>query len=307
MYNQSQRSAGKRKPVIYQEEGTGYSNTNEDAPFKKAKTATSAYTDVGNEYDPSLKETLKKIGKKNVDGAAPEEEKRLRRYRKHAPQSYLEIKERALTQRLTVLNRERGGTDEIPEETIIMAGSTGNVYKQKIGLVPSCDCPHAKKGNQCKHIIYVMLRVLKAPENIGYQLALTSSELRSVLKTAAPIPYADAEAESSDGNRKAIEGDCPICYSDLDMAETNNIVYCKAACGNNVHKDCMASWIAAKAGKPTCPYCRALWEDVSLPVGKVNLQGATRNEDGYLNVASQLGLSGQRDYSSYHRPWARHF
>ncbi len=27
------------------------------------------------------------------------------------------------------------------------------------------------------------------------------------------------------------------------------------------------------------------------------------NEEGYVNVASELGLSGRRDYSSYHQPW----
>ena len=26
-------------------------------------------------------------------------------------------------------------------------------------------------------------------------------------------------------------------------------------------------------------------------------------QDGYVNVASELGLSGQRDWSSYHQPW----
>lgn len=138
-----------------------------------------------------------------------------------------------------------------------------------------------------------MLRVLKAPENIGYQLALTSSELQDLFKNAAPIPAADAEAASSDGNRKPIEGECPICYCEFENTKTENIVYCKAACGNNVHKDCMASWATAKSGKATCPYCRANWADEEFS-GKVNLQGATRNKEGYLNVAKQLGLSGKR-------------
>jgi uncharacterized Zn finger protein len=26
--------------------------------------------------------------------------------------------------------------------------------------VPRCDCPHSKKGNQCKHIIFVRLTSL---------------------------------------------------------------------------------------------------------------------------------------------------
>ena len=143
-----------------------------------------------------------------------------------------------------------------------------------------------------------MLRVLKAPENIGYQLALTTSELRSLFAHAAPIPAADAKAPSSDGNRKPIDGECPICYCEFEVAEKENIVYCKAACGNNVHKDCMASWATAKQGKATCPYCRAAWEDTTIE-GKVDLKGAQRNEDGYLNVASQLGISGIRGMLLY--------
>jgi hypothetical protein len=99
-----------------------------------------------------------------------------------------------------------------------------------------------------------MLRVLKAPEHIGYQLALTPTELRSLLANSVPIPTADASAESSDGNRKPIEGECPICYCEFADAEKNNIAYCKAACGNNVHKGCMASWTSAKNGRATCPY-----------------------------------------------------
>lgn len=92
-----------------------------------------------------------------------------------------------------VISRIRGGTDEIPEEIVEMAGSTGNIYSIKIGLEPSCTCPDNRKGNQCKHIIYVGLplplppdpyvdsstkvlhNVLKAPENLEYQLAFISS------------------------------------------------------------------------------------------------------------------------------------
>jgi hypothetical protein len=200
----------------------------------------------------------------------------------------------------------------LPGEKVIVAGSTGNVYTVTIGLVPSCDCPHAKKGNQCKHIIYVMLRVLKAREDIAYQLALISSELRDTIKHAPPIPGVetdgkdDMDKNDEDGNRKAIEGDCPICYDELGDKDT--IVYCKASCGNNVHEDCMQKWLAISKGKATCPYCRAKWDADSGYEGKlgsVDTKGLQRNEDGYVNVADQLGLSGERDYSTYHQFWVR--
>lgn len=29
------------------------------------------------------------------------------------------------------------------------------------------------------------------------------------------------------------------------------------------------------------------------------------NNDGYVNVASELGISGARDYSTYHQQWVR--
>jgi len=58
-----------------------------------------------------------------------------------------------------VIDRTRGGTDDIPEETIDMAGTTGNIYSITIGKLPGCTCPDAQKGNQCKHIVYVSSQV----------------------------------------------------------------------------------------------------------------------------------------------------
>lgn len=90
-----------------------------------------------------------------------------------------------------VIDRKRGGTEEVPEEEIDLAGTTGNIYKIKVTLLPSCTCPDYAKGNQCKHIIYVgilyqtsfarteiaqvMCNVLKAPPNLRFQLAFLSS------------------------------------------------------------------------------------------------------------------------------------
>lgn len=302
------RTSRKRKAVSYADHDT-------DAPFeyqsppKKAKKAAKTTEVVDLTADSPKKASLRKKGKRASDALA--EEKRLKRFRSVAPQSYLGVKERALTQRLTVLSRERCGTDEVPEEKVVMAGSTGNVYTQKIKLVPSCNCPHAMKGNQCKHIIYVMLRVLKAREDLAYQLALTTSELSEVLKNAPPIPGVEtdpADAQGGqDGNRKAIEGECPICYDDLEP-DKDAIAYCKASCGNNVHKDCMQKWIAMSKGKATCPYCRATWateEGFDGKLGDIDTNGLQRNEDGYVNVAGQLGLSGERDFSTYHSFWVR--
>jgi hypothetical protein len=54
-----------------------------------------------------------------------------------------------------VIRRRRTGTEEAPEEQVDMAGTVGNLYTVTIAKEPTCTCPDALKGNQCKHIIYV--------------------------------------------------------------------------------------------------------------------------------------------------------
>lgn len=76
-------------------------------------------------------------------------------FRKRPPQSYNEVLNRALIQRMFVIDRTRAGTDACPEESVDIAGTTGNIYTVHIGREPNCTCPHAKKGNQCKHVVYV--------------------------------------------------------------------------------------------------------------------------------------------------------
>lgn len=93
--------------------------------------------------------------KKTKASANPPEEKRLRRFRPQPPYSFEAIYQRALSQRFFVLERKRTGTEACPGEAVELAGSTGNVYHVLVGRVPSCNCPHALQGKQCKHILYV--------------------------------------------------------------------------------------------------------------------------------------------------------
>jgi hypothetical protein len=233
-------------------------------------------------------------------------EKRLRRWRAHAPSAYRDVRERALTQRMFVLDRQRSESDpEAPSETISLAGTTGNIYTITIDKLPTCDCPHARKGNQCKHIVYVLSRVLRAPAELEYQLAFTSPDLKDIFARAPPLPSETARNDDTDGNRKPVEGECPICCDEFEPESSETIVYCKAACGNNIHKDCFCQWAATKTGQAvTCPFCRSPWQDDEDQLKQVAKNGR-KNADGYVNVASQLGLSGRRDYSTYNSYWVR--
>ncbi|KAK5689378.1 hypothetical protein LTR17_026295 [Elasticomyces elasticus] len=295
--------------------------TQESPPKKRRSRQAKHVDDSGLVDDVKPKKAARKSKKIDEDDDAAEkpkkkarkpkdEEKRLRRWRKHAPSSYLEVRDRALTQRMFCLDRQRDSTDSAhPTETISLAGSTGNVYTIVIDKVPSCDCPHARKGNQCKHIAYVLSRVLRAPAQLEYQLALTSSELREIFTKAPPLPSETADAsEEKDGNRKAIEGECPICCVDFEPESGEAIVYCKAACGNNIHADCFKQWAATKTnGSVPCPFCRTPWqaENGGEAAAKNIAREGPKSAEGYANVASQLGLSGRRDYSSYHSHWVR--
>ena len=97
-------------------------------------------------------------------------------------------------------------------------------------------------------------------------------------------------------------------FEDSDKPE--DIVWCKAACGQNVHKGCFEQWARATPGRVKCVYCRTPWKNddgesiKKISKGNMGSVGA----DGYVNVAGELGLSGERDMSSYHQFWVRkHF
>ncbi|WEW55528.1 hypothetical protein PRK78_000959 [Emydomyces testavorans] len=220
------------------------------------------------------------------------EEKRLRAFRKKAPQSYLTKLVRATTQRMFVIKRQREETVEGPEEMVHIVGTTGNVYKVVIGKVPSCSCPDALKGNQCKHIVYVLRNVLKAKDYLQYQLAFLSSELFEIFQDA-PLSPADSASKDDQGKRKPVDGDCPICFMEFDSAK-DEVVWCKVACGNNIHKTCFQQWAASQKGKEVrCVYCRSPWESDNPDIHSL-LETATVSEDGYINVAAAMGMSQER-------------
>ncbi|KAI5305123.1 hypothetical protein KEM56_005249 [Ascosphaera pollenicola] len=219
--------------------------------------------------------TPRKRRRENDGGSIKNQpEKRAKAYRRKPPKSFLDRLERALTQRLCVLKRERVDNDLEPSERFTLSGSTGNVYIVVIRKVPSCTCPDAGKGNQCKHIIY---------------------ELRDIFDNSPPAPSANASLENEDGHRKPIEGECPICFMPLEP-ETSEVIWCKAKCGNNIHKSCFKQWAAtarAECKHVKCVYCRTPW---APDVGDVHhlLTSATLSNEGYLNIAEALNLSNDR-------------
>ncbi|PYH41846.1 RING finger protein [Aspergillus saccharolyticus JOP 1030-1] len=243
--------------------------------------------------------------KKNSKKTAPiQEERRERRFRPHAPLSFQERAARAMTQRMFIVGHNITLVDGVLDISFDIVGTTGNLYKTTIGKVPTCNCPDARKGNQCKHICYVLINALKAPADLQYQLAFLSSELREIYNGSSLSK--ERPTKDNAGNRKPIEGDCPICFMEFEP-EMEDIVWCRAACGNNIHKTCFQQWVATQQTQGLrCVYCRSPWQPdtENVDVEELSRQGKV-SHDGYVNVARHFGLSGRRDVSSYHPLWVR--
>lgn len=140
--------------------------------------------------------------------------------------------------------------------------------------------------------LQILHRVLKAPYHLVYQLGLLSSELRQIYDK---LPQRGADDDAK--NRKAVEGECAICYMDLDQKDKKSTVWCRAACGQNLHRVCFDTWARTCSGRAvTCPLCRSPWEmdERTDAVASVDTSRGVEGVDGYLNVADQLGISGGR-------------
>ncbi|KAG7441567.1 uncharacterized protein BT62DRAFT_473049 [Guyanagaster necrorhizus] len=244
----------------------------------------------------------------------PKLEKRGAIFKKKCPQNILERLDRVIEQRFFMIDREHNG-DEL-KETFKVLGSTGNVYTVVIDRTPRCDCPDASKGNHCKHIIFIFIKVLQVPHEspYWYQKALLTTELQDVF-ARAPNAIANerlrqahlratGKAPASDSNNASNkrmpteEDDCPICYDKMHTEPENKLTWCEV-CGNALHGVCFAQWrtTAQKSGKKvTCVWCRAEWVLPDAGKGK----GKAIGDEGYVNLAAVAGVSTQRDTSSYY-------
>ncbi|KAL1621521.1 hypothetical protein SLS54_005542 [Diplodia seriata] len=214
--------------------------------------------------------------------------------RKRKPVSYAEDPPGEVTE-VPVKKRQRRGNAAVDD-----ADASAPAKQTKLESPPAKE--KRLKRQDLSTYFCILVRVLKAPPVLQYQLAFLRSELVEIFSKAPPIP--SGVPGENDGGRKSVEGDCPICCEDFESTG-DAIVWCKAACGNNVHKTCFEQWAATKGGhNVTCPYCRTPWagdEDMLKDIVKTG----EKNAEGYVNVASQLGLDSERDYSTYHPFWVR--
>ncbi|KAI0681877.1 hypothetical protein BC835DRAFT_1001369 [Cytidiella melzeri] len=245
------------------------------------------------------------------------QEKRQAMMKKKCPIVTRERLERVTTQRFFMVDRKRVDRDGELREEFQVLGSTGNVYTVTIQKVPSCNCPDALKGNQCKHILFVFAKVLQVPfeSHVWYQKALLSTELEEVFAHAPLAPndvsnprIVEAHAQAAGkvpavgGKKRAIEEgtECPICYEEMFGTQETLLTLCDT-CGNALHKVCFGEWAKTKGLNITCPFCRAKWAVAAAAAPAVGGRaGGSRAGEGYLNLANAAGLSPVRDTSTYY-------
>jgi hypothetical protein len=187
----------------------------------------------------------------------------------------------AVTQKLYFI--EEKSVDECSREYKIM-GSTGNIYTVTISEALTCTCPDYKlRKVQCKHIYFVLVRVLKVKSQFINLKKMSKVDLMVLFASklnldGSIVISADKKEKydkaisanttaSNETDRKKNDDICPICLDDI--LDLKDAYYCKQSCGKNVHIECFNMW--AKSKGTICVFCRVLWSDEKTNCKYINL------------------------------------
>jgi hypothetical protein len=178
---------------------------------------------------------------------------------------------------------------EILDDNLKISGSTQNVYSisiDKILCTLNCDCPDMKshcnhKKCFCKHIIFVIVRVLKYYNTDIYKelkfdeikflpfldklknsfmedLSLTNLSLNEKYKSASDKSYNESIVNKFSAYPFDEGYECAICYDLLDIKE--NLLGCPT-CKQSFHQNCFYKWLNSSINK-NCVYCRSgVWKE----------------------------------------------
>ncbi|KAK9856244.1 hypothetical protein MYU51_000979 [Penicillium brevicompactum] len=148
----------------------------------------------------------------------------------------------------------------------------------------------------------MLLNALSATEDLLSKTRFTKEDLNNMLES--PVlkrVEAHRAAQNKQGTRKAVEGECAICF--MEMGAREKIVWCQFGCGNNLHDSCFKKWSKASGGTARCVYCRTPWEGEDPNAQAEAIRNAGIRVGGYVNVAEQFGMMGHRGtltHQAYH-------
>lgn len=174
---------------------------------------------------------------------------------------------RGLTERIYLLE---ASVDCQTSWTLRILASSMNIYT--IHLSPEfvgCSCPDFQKRHSiCKHLFFVVLRVLR---NVPAEVRLETVEdiklafadvlhpiLLETLHTRIGDNADSMNATNSTNNNNVydVHETCCICFEEFGSEET---IVCSTSCQNRFHSKCMRMW---NLRNQTCPLCRCPWNPV---------------------------------------------
>lgn len=179
-------------------------------------------------------------------------------------------KQRGVTQKLFLV--EACKVEGEMERKYVIMGSTGNIYTVSIKDNSSCTCPDYKRRYKtCKHIFFVLLKIMKVPEESINSNKFKVDELKTMFLNIPAVTSAlCVDNKLRDRYVKVVSGDsgdkdgkytgdtddaCPICLDDIDNGEAYD--HCKNGCNKCVHVLCFSMW--CKKNNSLCVFCRKEW------------------------------------------------
>ncbi|KAF8033967.1 hypothetical protein BT93_C0294 [Corymbia citriodora subsp. variegata] len=197
---------------------------------------------------------------------------------------------RAVSHHLLLLHRS--------ESTFFVLGATGNVYTVSLSSSPACTCPD--RATPCKHILFVLIRVLGVAldDSCLQRRTLRPCQLQRLLATPS-----SPDAMAGPGLRERFHRDffrgrgrpegavlpegvhiedgtaCPICLDELKERGGERVVAC-GTCRNPVHEECLLRWKRSRGRRPAiCVICRGRWRRAEQENAYVNLGAYVSEED----------------------------
>lgn len=188
---------------------------------------------------------------------------------------------RALRHRLRLLHRL--------DLTFFVLGATGNVYTVNISNTTSCTCPD--RIAPCKHILFVLIRVLGLPLDDAciWRKTLRPCQLNRLLSLPTSTEalagttvremfhqlFFQAGASSCRRELEVEDGtNCPVCLEEMGKGE--KLVAC-GTCRNRIHEECLMAWKkSSRRRSASCVLCRARWRTERA------------DQDKYLNLSAYI-------------------
>ncbi len=156
--------------------------------------------------------------------------------------------ERALTQRLHFVSPLVLNDDGSRQFHVI--GSTGNHYYVAVHQgTTSCTCAdYVRRKQCCKHIYFVLCRILKLQTSIWQQgTRFSSSQLEEIRRSCETLTVV---AEVTKRRSLSDQPECVICFE--EFMEKEALEFCQT-CGYNYHASCLRLCKTL-----ACPMCRSV-------------------------------------------------